>query len=170
MDFTQVVDAFLAANPRISRDERNLALIVEYINKCGIAPTPENAHILLEGFIRENHDKILWLENKKSKPESDPVRDWYSQGKAYNLQAELEDSKAKRRQERERFANTMDKAARRSDFETALRKISSHREHRGYRLDWATTFTVQRGKYEALKKQFPEWTAEITAAQSRVGK
>jgi hypothetical protein len=34
---------------------------VEYINKCGITPTPENAHILLEGFVRENHDKILWL-------------------------------------------------------------------------------------------------------------
>src|SRR5205807_9847454 len=95
MDFAKVVDSFLEANSRISRDERNLKLIVDYITKCGVTVTPESAPILLEAFIREHHDEILWLAERESGSRSTPLN------KRYNSVEELQRAAEQRAKQRE---------------------------------------------------------------------
>ena len=169
MDFTQVVNDFLDANSQISRDERNLALIVGYINKCGVTVTPESAPVLLEAFVRTHHDKILWLAESQ-KDSLTPAQMWAKQNKAYNPVEELAKSHEKAKQKREEFHKQLDLAARRKAFVKEMRNIYLWQEHRGNHIDYAATFNTQKAKYEALKKTFPEWSVECDAAATKVGK
>jgi hypothetical protein len=164
MDFTKAVDTFLAANPRISRDERNLALIVDYVTKCGVTVTPESAPILLEAFIREHHDEILWLAERESTSQTRTLN------KRYNPVEELARAADQRAQQRENVQKNAELTQRRADFEKSMRDIAKHKEFAGNRIDWSQTFSEQQSRYQALKRTHPQWSQECDAASARVGK
>jgi len=164
MDFTQAVNEFLDANSRISRDERNLALIVDYITNCGVMVTPESVPVLLESFVRQHHDEILWLAERESTSQARTLN------KRYNPQEELQRAAEQRAKQRENVQKNAELTKKRGQFEAEMRRIASWKEFRGAHVNWSQTFSAQKEKYEALGKAHPMWASECEAASARVGK
>lgn len=166
MDFTKAITTFLEENPRLSRDERNIWFLAGYMQSCGIIVTPENASILLEAFVRTNHDKLFW--NAVPEPESKPVKQ--ALNKRYNPAEELQQAREQRAKQRENVQKNAELMGKRAAFESEMRKIASWKEFRNGQINWAATFSEIKARYAALAKAHPSWAAECDAAAARVGK
>jgi hypothetical protein len=168
MDFTKTVETFLDANPRLSRDERNLKMIVDFILSQKLTITLESAPILLEQFVRQHHDELLWLAEEKST--SSPATMWAKQNKGYSLYEQNQQAAAERAKKRENVQKNAELLAKRAEFERLFRNIKSHREMCNLGVNWADTFNEQRSRYASLANSFPMWSAECEAAAAKVGR
>jgi hypothetical protein len=162
--FETIVEKFLEDNPSLSRDERNIQKLVDFLLSKKISLTEESVPVLLTAFLREHSSELFW-NAQVDKPVMQPPL-----SKRYNPAEELARAAEERKQQRENVQKNAELTQKRADFEKAMRDIRAWKEFRGAHVNWSQTFSAQKEKYEALGKAHPMWASECEAASARVGK
>jgi len=162
--FETIVEKFLEDNPSLSRDERNIQKLVDFLLSKKISLTEQSVPVLLTAFLREHSSELFWNAQVDKPVTQAPL------SKRYNPANELQRAADQRAQQRENFQKNAELTQRRADFEKSMRDIAKHKEFAGNRIDWSQTFAEQQSRYEALKRTHPQWSQECDAASARVGK